>query len=510
MKFRGLMPGLLIGTLGWAAGDPSRDAALEIKRIADTIRLIRANPSFDQERLLGEEISFASKHQRFFLVYAILRDQWGTVVTPAEAAAAAEPELAAVEQARTDVQAGASNSASGSSSLISKGSSPSYFGAAVENGAFVKSASAATTTFQGNLIGILDTMSSKGYIPAYADDSKFTRFLRRFSFSFTLRNSTAGEATATSASGGGATEAIRRQIAQFDKRLEQYSFRAIVGRNRRDPRDEDNRTALRKLMDTKGQAVLAALDGALEDLQITDEYSQWTTDTVNELKSAPLAFIEGTLVRRINVLCDLAKSKVTDFQASALAAYQAYGAYQSARSTVLENMEKKPLFSFEYVNTRQDLQADLSTYRFIGEGQKGGWDLTFNGSFTGYNKTPVGGGSMYRDFQIAAEADRPLGNPRLRGQSKNPLGNAVLAVGFLYERLPESATVTFGGRNLAALPGNLYIGQVRVTLPMSNSGVKLPLSVSVSNRTELLDEKQVRANLGFTFNFDAVASIFKK
>jgi hypothetical protein len=45
---------------------------------------------------------------------------------------------------------------------------------------------------------------------------------------------------------------------------------------------------------------------------------------------------------------------------------------------------------------------------------------------------------------------------------------------------------------------------------MSNSGVKLPLSVSWSNRSELLDEAQVRANIGFTFTFDAVASLLKK
>jgi hypothetical protein len=511
MTGRALFLGLLISTACEAAGDQAKDVALEIKRIADAIRTIRANPSLDQDDQLGREIAFANRRQRFFLVYAILRDQFGVVVTPAEVAAASEPDLAAVEQARTDVQAGATNSASGSSSLISKGSGPSYFAAAVENGAFVKSASATTTTFQGNVVGILDTMSSKGYLSGYSDDAKFTRFLRRFSFAFTIRNSNPDEVVDTpDTSGGGTTAAIRRQIEQFDKRLEQYSFRAIVGKNRRDPRDEDNRTALRKLMDTQGQAVLAALDDALTDLQISDEYTQWIAESVKELKTVPLPLLEGALVRRLNLLCDLAKQKVTNFQSSAVAAYQAYAAFLSARSTVLENIEKRFLLSFEYVNTRQNFQADLSTYRFIGEGQKGRWDLTFNGAYTAYNTQPLGGGSLFRDFQFAAEADRALGNRQLRGQSKNPLGNAVLAIGFLYERLSESATVTFGGRNLVAPPGNLYIGQLRVTLPMSNSGVKLPLSVSISNRTELLNEKQVRANLGFTFNFDAVASLFKK
>src|SRR5262249_15115359 len=159
----------------------------------------------------------------------------------------------------------------------------------------------------------------------------------------------------------------------------------------------------------------------------------------------------------------------------ALRAYEAYSAFVSARSTVLENIEKRPLFAVEYVNTR--LAPQTSTYRFIGEAQEGRWDLTLNASLTGYNDRPEAA-DWYRDFQIATEAARPLGSRLARGQPGNALGSPVLAFGFLYERLSESATVTFGGRNLIAPPGNLFIGQLRLTLPMSNSGVKLPLSIS--------------------------------
>jgi len=492
-----------------AAGDPAAEVALEVKRIATAIRNIRANPSLDQDDLLASQIAFHSRGQRFFLVYAILRDRWGVVVTPAEVAAASPPDLSAVEQARTDVQAGASASASGSSSLISKGSGPSYFAAAVENGALVKSASATTTTFQGNLIGIFDALSSQGYAADY-EDATVTRFLRRFSFSFTLRNTNpdaSAEEAATEDSG--LTDTIRRQVQQFDQRLEEYSVRAVVGRHRRDPRDVQNLTAIQKLMATSGQQLLEELDEALADLA-SEEYDQWVTDSVRELKSVPLPFLEGTLIQRLNLLCDLANQKVPNFQDHAVSAYQAYAAFSSARSTVLDEIERRPLFAVEYVNLREPLQSDRSTYRFIAEGQRGRWDLTVNAAYTRYNNRPEGGGSMFRDFQIGAGADRPLGNPDLRGQSKSPLANAVLSVAFLYERLAESATVVFGDRTLSAPPGHLYLGQLRVTLPMGTGGVKMPLSVSFSNRTELIEEKQVRANIGFTFNFDAVAPALRQ
>ncbi|HLG54843.1 MAG TPA: hypothetical protein VI485_05905 [Vicinamibacterales bacterium] len=493
-----------------AAGSPAADVALEIKRLAATIKEIRANPSLDQDDRLANEIAFHSRRQRFFLVYAILRDRWGIVVTPADIAAASPPDSSAVEQARTDVQAGASASSSGSSSLISKGSGPSYFAAAVENGALLKSASATTTTFQGNLIGIFDALNAKGYAEDY-EDAKVTRFLRRLSFSFTLRNTNpeaAPEPTDTAPDAAGLTDTIRRQVEQFDQRLEQYSARAIVGRNRRDPRDEANLTALQKLMSTRGQQLLEALDEALADLS-SDEYDAWITDSVRELKAVPLPFLEGTIVKRLNLLCDIANEKVPAFQDHAVSAYQAYSAFLSARSTILDAIEKRPLLSVEYVHQRQTLEAGWSTYRFIGEGQKGRWDLTANAAYTRYHHRPESGGSLFRDFQIGAAADRPLGNPALRGQSTGPFANAVLSIAFLYERLSESATVVFGDRTLSVPPGNLYLGQLRVTLPMGAAGVKMPVSVTFSNRTELIEEKQVRANAGFTFNFDAVAAAIR-
>jgi hypothetical protein len=491
-----------------AAGDPAAEVALEIRRLSEAIRAIRAEPSLDQDDRLAATIAFASRRQRFFLVYAALRKQWGLVVTPADVASAREPELAAVEQARTDVQPGATNSASGTSSLVSKGSGPSYFSASLENGGLLRSVNATTTTFQGNVVGILDALGSQSYQGSYEDDNRFARFMRRISFGLTIKNTdtvAAGDADATD---GGVSAAVREQIEEFNRRLEQYSVRVIVGRNRRDPRDEDNRTALARLMANQGQDVLAAFEDALEDLQISTEYDDWITQSVRELKVVPLPFLAGALVNRLNLLCELAEKLDSNFQAEALRAYQAYAAFTSARSTVLENIEKRTLFAVEYVGVRQTPQT--STVRFIAEAQKGRWDLTMNASITGYDQQPAGVSDWYRDLQVAAEAARPFGNRFSRGQPGNGLGNPVLSFGFLYERLSNAATVTFGGRSLTAPAGNLYIGQLRLTLPMSNSGVKLPLSVSWSNRTELLDEAQVRANIGFTFNFDAVASLLKR
>lgn len=491
------------------ADDAANDLALEISRLVTAIKKVRAEPSLDQDLRLRREIEFTSRRQLFFLLYAALRNQFGIAVTPAEIAAAKLPSLAAIEQARTDVQPGATASASGTSSLVSKGSGPSYFAAAVESGAMTREASATTTTFQGNVVGMLDAVSSKGYSESFDDDAAFARFMRRLSFGVTIRNGEIDPAPVEEdeeEGGGGLTDAIRAQLEKADQRVEQVSIRAVVGRHRRDPRHASNADALTRLMAVQGQRLLEAFDVALESLQISDEYEAWIANAVAELKTVPPAILPGEMVRHLNALCDVAMQVDPQFREHAIVAYQAYAAFAAARNKVLDDIESRPLFAVEYVNGRRAPRT--STVRFIAEAQKGRWDLTANVAVTAYHARPLSDAPWYRDVQLAAEAGRPLGNRFRRGQPGNGLGNAVLSFGFMYERLSESAAVTFGGRDLIAAAGNLYIGQVRITLPMG-SGVKLPLSVSVSNRTELLNEKQIRANIGFTFNFDAVASLLR-
>ena len=123
------------------------------------------------------------------------------------------------------MQPGAPSGSSGSSSLVSKGSAPWFFGVAMENGAFNQTVGATTTTIQGNLVGIFDLLGSHGYLDSY-DDSAAARFLRRISFAATLKNETSAApdaSDANSATPAPVTSSIRDQLKQLDRRLEQYS-----------------------------------------------------------------------------------------------------------------------------------------------------------------------------------------------------------------------------------------------------------------------------------------------
>lgn len=68
------------------------------------------------------------------------------------------------EEERTDEQIGASSTASGSTTLVSKGAVPEVLAFALENGAISRSQSGTTMTFRGNLGGVIDALANKGFL----------------------------------------------------------------------------------------------------------------------------------------------------------------------------------------------------------------------------------------------------------------------------------------------------------------------------------------------------------
>jgi hypothetical protein len=57
--------------------------------------------------------------------------------------------------------------------------------------------------------------------------------------------------------------------------------------------------------------------------------------------------------------------------------------------------------------------------------------------------------------------------------------------------------------------GTTAIGQAKLTIPVKGSGVKLPVSLTFANRTELIKEKEIRGNVGITYDLDMLFAKFK-
>jgi hypothetical protein len=421
-----------------------------------------------------------------------------------------------LEDARIDKQVGSPGNSSGSPNAVSKGAVPAVLGFAVENGALTQAVSGTTITFRGNLVGWLDLLQNESFIAAYEDDSPIVRQLRRVSYSFTLNTDTAANVdTSSSGLGGFSPAAIREQLKNTAEQLASYSARVAIF-DQRDPRAAANRASVATMLDTKGRAFLNSIhfvDPALN----ADEYSRkWIPETAAILKDPALTEKQVTtlLYQRLELMRVFMSGRIENLDEQVTKALLALEGFNQARVKVFQSMQKRPLVAFEYVNTRETDLPDLSTLRFIAEGQWGprldltanvSWTLQPAGTVTAPQPQPLDGG--LRDFQVAAQLDVPLKDVSSSLLSTSGIGTPVLGFAYLSQKLTQTSAVSFGGNSFTLEPGWIHVFQARLTIPVKNTGMKIPLSFSVANRSDLIKEKVVRGHVGVTFDMDVLAAV---
>jgi hypothetical protein len=421
-----------------------------------------------------------------------------------------------LEDARIDKQVGAPGNSPGSTSAVSKGAVPAVLGFAVENGALTQAVSGSTVTFRGNLVGWLDLLQNQSFIAAYDDDSPIVRQLRRVSYSFTL-NTNEGASVEPSADGAGgfSPDAIREQLKNTAQQLAGYSVRVAIW-DQRDPRRSANRAAVATMLDTRGVAFLNALHFLDPVLNSNEVVRNWTPETVTLLRDPGLdaKAIEKILYERLEVLRLLMTSRIPNFDEQVTKALLALEGFNAARVKVFAAMQKRPLVAFEYVNTRRKDLPDQSTLRMIAEGQWGPrLDLTANVAWT---LQPAGTVALpapqtfeggLRDFQAALQLEVPLKSVSSTLGSTSGIGTPVIGVAYLSQKLSETAAVSFAGHSFTLEPGWIHVLQAKLTIPVKGSGMKIPLSFSVANRSDLIREKTIRGHIGLTFDMDVLSAL---
>jgi hypothetical protein len=421
----------------------------------------------------------------------------------------------AIEGARTDKQLGAPAATAGSTSLVSKGSVPRILAFAVEHGAATQTSDATSATIRGNAIGWLELLRGQGFQSA-GDGSVTERFLRKVSYSVTFN---AAPATPAATEERPDRTEVETQIDKSERQLTAYSVRYSF-LDQRDPRRPDNRAA--------GQALLGSREGTevfqaiafLRPVMNSAEYRQWLDGTKVALSSpSPMSRpdLEGILYARLEILRQLMIRGITDFNVGANRFVAALLSFEAARAVWFDRMQQRFVLAAELVRTRPPSEAGTSTYRLIGEGRVGGTnlDLTVNVACTRQDAgvalipEPVET-EGWRDIQLGLQAELPLGKRPPITEDAGGVGRPALAFEYLSRKLFDTAVVTFAGHDFSVEPGWIHAVQAKVTIPMKGSGVKIPLSVSVANRTELLKEKNVRGHIGLTFDLDVLASAVRR
>lgn len=401
------------------------------------------------------------------------------------------------EEARVDKQVGAGSSGAGSTSLVSKGGVPSILGFAVENGALEKTVSDTTITFRTNPVGLAKALANQGFVESYDQDDAFSRLLRRTSVAVSFDTSRGKET--------GVFTGDKQQVSSYSVRAELY--------NKRDPRDKRYKQDWQNFLTTNGEALVGQIQDLLTALVdfpsdgTTPKWKdkalqEWFDDTNQELGKANASQVETVFKARLAELpTDLspeAVTQITSFEASLVN-------YLSKREALLDRIAQGGILTFEYVGERKVNAPDISKFMLIGETAAGRRaDLTGNVSFSLFNRRPTGTDmGRVRDAAAAAQLDVPLGD--LLGTGA---GKFVFSLAFDFKHMMEDA-VADDGTVVPNTKGNLGLFQAKLTVPVKGSGVKIPISFTYANRTELLKEKEVRGNIGFTFDLDTIFSKFK-
>ena len=410
--------------------------------------------------------------------------------------------LVEVSEARLDKQMGASSLNGVSPSLVTHGGVPAILGFAVENGGLEQTTNNNAITFRGNPIGLINAFKNKGFLENIKDSESdpLQRFLKKTSFAFTFNTDRGREP--------GTFTGSSQQLASVSARIELI--------NRRVPslyiKDWENFIA------DQAQNLSDVIDAQVK--VIFDQRGRWNDEAMRiwfdqlqvDLAAASDAEVSSVLQGALNEIPfnDLSPKTVTALQSIG----EALRLYKSGRDGFVEKVNSGTVLTFEYLNKREVNDPDTSNFMIIAEKGTagGGVNFTFNGSLTMFNNLTslrnfvIANPTLpqprrVRDFQFAGGIDIPFGNVREFGQF-------VFFASGKYERLLENATTDIG-QVLPNTKGDIGFVQMGLKIPVAKSGFKIPVSITFANRTELIKERTIKGNFGFTLDLDKVFSKFK-
>jgi hypothetical protein len=388
--------------------------------------------------------------------------------------------LRALENQRAGKQVGAPVLPAGSTSLVAKGDTPRVIGLALEHGFVTGSRSGNSVTIRGNAMGVIDAARRRA--PFLPDTRADAALLRRFSFSASFQP-------------GNASDTADPAVVDQADRLTAWTARFDLV-NQRDPRAQMHGAQWTALFDTSGATLAGDSAAAFKLLAAEPSYDAWLKETRTAAQGATDATLNEVLLARIVAFQELAVSESTAL--AMLSAATSYQSYLQGRETLIARIAKAPVVSVEYTNGRPLDSPTTSNFRVIAERGVRGGSLTGNFSLTAFDGDRPAGTGQLRDVQAAVQYDVPL--PQLLSGETPTMVSFALRAQWLREDLILD-DVLFPGTT-----GTVVVGQVKVLVPVSGSLVRVPIALTVANRSELVKEKLVRGQVGLTFDVDSLVA----
>ena len=440
---------------------------------------------------------------------------------------------------KTEVQGGAAPSDTGSTAIAQKGGVAQILTFAVENGGLQREVSGTTITFRGKPMGLLEAFKQYDLFQILAEIQKspVKRFVNKFSFSLAFDTSRGDVPNTFLANSQQLSSwSVRAEILNHrDEKARRYAVlwqdpglladASVVGATEVD--------ALHKLREWPGFLPwTVTVQNRMKDLD--DSYGKMKAQLADSTtaaagKAGVIALQEQFKVAVNELIAELAKLPNRPDLGPLLEPVLASWSKLDVRATKIANYVQKGMLLTADWTTKRDLSLpDLYTNTIIWEmsPSKGRVDdFTFNAAVNWYRvapSTPAGAG-RFKDFNAVGEYAFPFG--KLEG-----IGQFILSFTGKYQRVAKSvvnATSLIGPATtettppatppsifnttppaianlLPTLEGNLGAFQVKLSIPGGKSGIRIPLAFTAATRSEVFDKPDYRANIGITFNIDAL------
>ncbi|HTS60791.1 MAG TPA: hypothetical protein VMH28_02145 [Candidatus Acidoferrales bacterium] len=482
------------------------------------------------------------QHPLAFVYYAL---------PPASVTSAFKDFLKTILSARVDQQVGANPSSGGGSNTVAKAGLTSLMSVAVEAGALTETVDQNVTTIHANGDGLFRFLTNQEVIPICPgnDPSCQPSWAKNLDLSASFDVSGSGTQTLTGQTANSNTPVDLTATVtknRFSSATAQY---AVL--NQRDLRSKPYHDSFIKWFKqniTQLRAVslplMKSFDALMNPVQTGTSpfYPTWRPAAAKAVSAAlePAAratdpqSVEKAIAQQLDLL--IAKMRETDpqFDAKLQALFQAYTRYFAAQDQLGRNMITPPQLLIQGTYSEPALQPKLINARFsyawspgtpkdsaqcaadlsLSQNQScsNPGTLTINAGADIYQTPqPTGVGAntaRFRDAQVALQFDRPLGS------ATSP---AQLSIGayYQYQRYPSIFMVPPGSTTVpnTSIPlppngatvltnskGSLFLAQAMLTIQIPTAGIKVPIGISWSNRTDLVTGNEVRAHIGITFN----------
>jgi hypothetical protein len=430
------------------------------------------------------------------------------------------------ERARVDKQVGTSAKGTGTTDLASRPSTPELLGLAVQLGALTETVSGSTATLNANAYGAYQALVGQPVICLVCSKSAWKNL--NFAASFDLSRQ-ATKQVATSGVANPTTPAVGMvQLPQSSRQLSSLTVRYDIY-NPLDPRSKEFKNAWSTAFQKHQQDLVNAakdLDDALRgilkplivdtDLQsLEDKYMDTLTRDANANSAAQL---KKDFEDYFTELSKIAHKDIPDLDQKLSVAASAYSRYSQINYTAVQEARGKPQFTAEYIFNHPVTQPDTHDFKLIyGYTPKSRTGVLFTLNVAGsiYGGS-IPAGTKYgrlRDFQFAAQLDRPLGDAithpatfTLAGYVQYQFDPSVLNIGPGNLVPGTSITLPKDAQVLLGTKGTLGIVQAKITIN-TKSGVNIPVGVSWANKTDLLNATDVRGHIGITYDFNSIGQL---